>query len=1658
MSTNSKTTTGNKSIKKLLAIVLSLAMAISMLPISALAKGVEIPDTIDGLPAGAVGAKSNNIQMIQCGHEFSFELDLYAKLTESNQTTVTKKPYDVVLVLDRSGSMFTSNSGGSAAKWNAAKNAAKAFVGVVNDYNNGTGAFDGTGTLTGSSASRFGLVTYSDTVTTMKSNKATGTQNFAVTDSGVGALINPSGTTGSSGTTSNLALANNAIDSLTATGTTNIADGINAAKAILDARTATEKTDRPGFIVVMSDGVANRPHNHSSNKNSPNHSTTSIGGVTITSRLGTYISNINSTSHQCNETIPTTHTCSTVAAILQAEAARKANYTVYSVGFDLDNQVLAGGKATAVDTLKKIAGDDARYTAAGVSSNALAEAFANIVKKDITVAVNPVAENGKLTYVAPEGFTIKSVEVTKTGKITTSPVVAANSKSFTWEFSQVHAEFSTLKVTLLASSDKTPGTYNIFGAGSKYEFKNVELNKLSPIPAWYTTVNANQKTYYIDLAAWGKGTVTVLPMAYAADASVTVTSGQREFNLAESDINFASPLFPAGGTLTGSGNVMVGSNKIGTFTTANGVIKVTLTSPLTESKTATLEYTYKSGNLTSCPKTLTIAITLQTTFKVDVIRYYHNGNNYQNANQSNTKSGYVDGADYTWENIGTEMTDTIIVNGKTYYLDNGVNGSTTVNSTDDAEDLEGKINNDNVTIKLYYRKLNLPTIPLTKTIAKAFSDATYPGGSTFSFKLYTYDGNTYTPVTEALEFTEQQLRAVGANGVQKNFQWIAGIIAADMRDADLYILETISGNGWSSSATNYVKYGTLDHIVGWTRDAAFNNATVTNIYNQPQNPPTIILHKFFSGSIESLVPGFDGSVLNCTTHTHGDGTCDNTTLTCGVEAHEHDSLCYDETSCEHGYADASCTECSGGSMDLVCSLAEHTHDSIDCYDACSLTEHTDADHDNYCYIYTFTFGLYNGSTLIGNPVELKLTYAQLEALLNGADLFETVQFPMTLADLPNPGESSISLTIKETGTNYGWTPASDVTGIMVDAYGNVKYPDAHCNNPGYAQMVNMFNNIQIPGFSFGKEVIDGRTGSVDSSYNGEFTFELRDVTDGDILIDTVVLNITNGTGTYSFSLPNYIGKTARLKLVEIAGTETDMQYDNAVFYIDIENDIATPQLPQGSNNIMFSNTLLISEYPVVTVDKNVNTQTENATFNFTYSYTNGNDAPTTGEGSITLTDGVPGAGFTIELPVNYTGILTITEVNDGLQNWEYDANNTRTLEFVLGMLTTDDAATAVSFNNNYYVPSIDLTKEVADDSLFLGVDEAYYTIVVENDGAEDLQNVVIKDELFNTSVKVFDANNDEMIAGTDYVYNDTDKTITLSALAIGEKITITYNVTPVEVGAIVNTATVTAERTITVGDKVTDTDTETVTVSKLNSALSVVKQVAEYTIDMNLSDESMQWKDSISFSTSGKVAVFKITVKNTGEGILRISDIKDTFAGRDLADATFYYNNDSYNSLADLLDAVRQVELINEPGCEVVFYYITNALTTRDTYTNTVTIDVYDTYEDRDSASDSASVIVSWNNTPTPGPEPEPPVITPDPEPVGDPDPEPIIIAEDPEVPLAALPPKEEEVEIFEEDPPLTQLPQTGVSTAFVPFALGGLGLLGAGLLLNGKKKDENEI
>jgi len=1007
------------------------------------------------------------------------------------------------------------------------------------------------------------------------------------------------------------------------------------------------------------------------------------------------------------------------------------------------------------------------------------------------------------------------------------------------------------------------------------------------------------------------------------------------------------------------------------------------------------------------------------------------------------QDGYEDGADYTFANIGASVPDSINFHGRNYYFDFGDNDKTgaEIFYAVNAANLEGTIDKADVEINLYYSRLALPDIPVTKSVDK-YSDATYPSDYSFTFALYLGDG---TKVTEDLTIAKADI------GTTKYFTWDlpAGMRAANLRDATLYIREESAAN-WSSSVMGeYVVYGTLDRLVGYQPATAYSNGNITNDYDQPRDPPVINLRKFFTGYGAELLPEFDGAVLVCE-----EDARDPSAAVYGdvwVECDEYE--CQEEH--DHFYNEE---EESFGFWDYQMITAEDPGHI----------------HDNTCYAYEFTFELWADTKIVEKTVQIP--YERMLELLDDPDDYYPVSFgPLSTDYLPEAGaapESHLYLTIIESSDNYGWLATTDAGGIVVDPYGTVTYPDIDEQAVDYVKMLNEFEGIRIPAFSFAKAVVDARSilgRSVASYYTGDFTFVLYD---GETPIDTVTLTVDRGVASGTFALPQYVGKTATLKLVEVIPADgdkvVDMTYDAREFTINIANGAASV----GRFPIVFVNTLLEPIEPSATVSKLVNTETEEATFTFNWSYEGYENADlltpvqvsNSGTGTITV-NAFEDEFFTIDLPLNFTGRLTITEDTEAaLENWVYDSNTTRTIDYLLGKPVGKNATGSVSFYNNFYAPKIELDK-TANSSVVL-YEDINYTITVRNTGSEDLQNVVITDNMFNDSVRVLKPNEDPELDDSlleedeDYILDLEAGTITLLAdLRQGETVFIRYTVGSNEYGSVANYASVEAERTITMGAKVEDDDENTVVVTRHESKLEVNKSVTAYVANMELDGEGVVWSSTVSFTAAGNRAAFKVTISNGGDGVLYVNSIADTFGTANLENATFYYDNGeglaAYEGLEALLEEISQVPLYGNGDGSIVFYFISDALNTRGTFVNTVTVRVVDTYQEEDFGSDTASVTVSWTTTTgggDPGGDPGTSTSTAT---IADP---PTPLSEfipEPDVPLADLPP-EADLVIDEEDVPLSMMPRTGVASPL--WALFGLGLsvLGLGVSTLGIRKEKN--
>ena len=124
--------------KKFLALVLTLAMVLSLVPVTALAVGENDPVT-------EVSTDANSpVQIKKSVNEKGNMLTLEAYLTNEVTQTVSAKPLDIVLVLDQSGSMAYDFDGETTSNYSdtrqyAMKSAVVNFVDKVNEQYSGAG-------------------------------------------------------------------------------------------------------------------------------------------------------------------------------------------------------------------------------------------------------------------------------------------------------------------------------------------------------------------------------------------------------------------------------------------------------------------------------------------------------------------------------------------------------------------------------------------------------------------------------------------------------------------------------------------------------------------------------------------------------------------------------------------------------------------------------------------------------------------------------------------------------------------------------------------------------------------------------------------------------------------------------------------------------------------------------------------------------------------------------------------------------------------------------------------------------------------------------------------------------------------------------------------------------------------------------------------------------------------------------------------------------------------------------------------------------------------------------------------------------------------------------------------------------------------------------
>ena len=829
----------------------------------------------------------------------------------------------------------------------------------------------------------------------------------------------------------------------------------------------------------------------------------------------------------------------------------------------------------------------------------------------------------------------------------------------------------------------------------------------------------------------------------------------------------------------------------------------------------------------------------------------------------------------------------------------------TVNSKSDYEDAvkNEKINGYDITIKLFYQiKMSDVTVPLSKTVSLGNNLMEYPATYSFEFELH----NANNKLVAKVGFNQAEIK----DGSPKRFEWASNVNYYDDIEGQVLTISEKAAAGWQTIAPKpYAKIenGFVEIIGGLS--------TVNNVRNQAKwaNPVDIILDKSFAGDLSSLVlQGDDGSVLDCINAEH--------------RGHAHNMSCYE--------------------LDCDDEDDEHEHD-VDCYElVCDIAPGESAAlHGPECYVYTFGFELSGQNNAIIDTKTLRLRKSDLEDLTVSRNLFEEVVFVVKAADIEKG-----PFKITETDSPIGWT-SPVITGITINPYtGKVYYPD----KADSAEMINSFGGTSYPVFQISKEVFDLRAGggSIAANYNGTLKFGLLDSSKNPYNDKVYEIKIEKGVGTATIRLPELINRDATLYLREIKDNQDGMEYDNNDYLISIVDGNVTNTAP-----IVAKNDYMEPIIPLFKIIVNTNSVDNNGEFTFEYSFessgvgvrNSGTDtvkiATSNGSGTVTIPD---------VLPKNFTGVLTVKALSAvqplDESKWVLD-DTIYMLEFENGVYVGGDAgeiATA-TFLHNLQRPNIVFTKDASSTSVETDK-PVTYTLTVINTGSEDLKQVKITDTMFNanTAFTIYSGSSASPLTASQYSYESN--ALKFNILPKGGRLVIHYTVLFKNEGIATNKADFEGTG-VNSNLELKRTSSKTVNVNDGTGGkkpLEVTKQVA---IGRGGSINHNRFVDAIEINTRGSQAVFKMTVTNNTNKVLRIEEAKDLFAGKPVTQFTTV-DGRPFNPIGYEL----------APKSSVTFYYVTAELNTRGTYVNTLAVRtrVIETgnspvnYDD----SDSATVVV----------------------------------------------------------------------------------------------------
>lgn len=486
--------------KKFLALVLTLAMVLSLVPVTALATGATQPNIQNSGPVtsndGYVKLEKTAAAVEESDNDNTFEITLKATVTDGKQEGA-KTSTDAVLVIDRSGSMNSKENGDRITP---AQNAAKDFANVV--------LGDGANTQ-----NRIAVVSYADEAK----------RNIDLS--------------------SDLDTVKNAIN-FSADGGTNIQAGIKAARDILQSSRANNKV-----ILVLSDGeptysfravgtatqtgcwIGPLGYHHSGTINPDSVNITEFDYDSIAGSGRDYRYDYEWNSRRDSAKLQVTCADNKIESkrypfyqnngqptIQEASYAKKAGYEIYSIYL---------GKPTdtnAVSTMTEIATDNDHYKLATDASK-LGKLFKGIAA-DITLPVVP----GTVTDPMGDHMNLVASSLEDEDGV----AIAEGGKQFTWDLTQVtptkHEDGSRtyeLKYQIIFDTD-----FDGFDATEFYP-----TNQETTLSY---TVNGKQETANFPIPKV-KGTAATYQLTYDANggkADSVPTDGKAYTKNATADLNY----------------------------------------------------------------------------------------------------------------------------------------------------------------------------------------------------------------------------------------------------------------------------------------------------------------------------------------------------------------------------------------------------------------------------------------------------------------------------------------------------------------------------------------------------------------------------------------------------------------------------------------------------------------------------------------------------------------------------------------------------------------------------------------------------------------------------------------------------------------------------------------------------------------------------------------------------------------------------------------------------------------------------------------------------------------------------------------------------------------------------------------------------------------